>query len=229
MFDHVSLRVRDFRKSVAFYRAALTPLGYEAQGLDEKGKSVGFGPKGGVALWIAEGSPYSSAHLAFRSPNRAAVAQFFEGALRSGGKDNGRPDLRPDYAKDYYAAFVLDPDGNNVEAVVHEARVTEKPAYYIGIYDIDKPELFQKYPPIVFSLLPKYGGKLLASDTSAYVVEGCARTMNAIIQFPSREAALGLYNDPAYQDAKRIRHMSTSNITMVLADAFSAPHGASSG
>ncbi len=229
MFDHVSLRVRDFKKSFAFYRAALTPLGYEAQALDEEGKSVGFGPKGDIGLWIAEGSPCSSAHLAFKSPNRAGVAQFFEVAVRSGGKDNGKPDLRPDYAKDYYAAFVLDPDGNNVEAVVHEAKGVANATYYIGIYDIDKPELFQEYPPIVFSLLPKYGGRVLASDTSAYVVEGRGRTMNAIIQFPSREAALGLYNDPAYQDAKRIRQTSTSNITMVLADAFSTPDGASPG
>ena len=120
MFDHVSLKVRDFNKSYAFYRAALAPLGYEAQGLDESGKSVGFGPAGSVALWIGEGSPGSSVHLAFRAPNRASVARFFEAALRSGGKDNGKPDLRLDYAKDYYAAFVLDPDGNNVEAVVHE-------------------------------------------------------------------------------------------------------------
>jgi uncharacterized protein (DUF1330 family)/catechol 2,3-dioxygenase-like lactoylglutathione lyase family enzyme len=221
MFDHVSLKVRDFKKSFAFYQAALAPLGYDAQALDEAGKSVGFGPKGDVALWIVEGTPSSSVHLALRSPHRAAVAQFFEAALRSGGKDNGRPDLRPDYAKDYFAAFVLDPDGNNVEAVVHEAKVAVKPTYYIGVYDIDKPGLFQGYPPVVFALLPKYGGEVLASDTSPYVVEGRARTMNAIIRFPSREAALGLYNDPDYQEAKRIRQASTSEITMVLVQGFS--------
>jgi uncharacterized protein (DUF1330 family) len=192
-----------------------------AQALDEEGRSVGFGPKGDVAFWIAEGSPCSSAHLAFSSPNRAGVEQFFEAALRSGGKDNGKPNVRPDYAKDYYAAFVLDPDDNNVEAVFHEAKVVAKPTYYVGIYDIDKPELFQQYPPVVFALLPKYGGEVLASDTSAYVVEGRARKMNAIIRFPSREAALGLYNDPAYQDAKRIRQTSTSDVTMVLLEAFS--------
>ena len=220
MFDHVSLKVRDFKKSFGFYRASLAPLGYEAQALDEGGKSVGFGPKGDVALWIAEGSPYSSAHLALQSPNRAATAQFYEAALQSGGKDNGRPDVRPDYAKDYYAAFVLDPDGNNVEAVVHEAKMAAKPTYYIGMYDIERPVLFQKYPPVVLALLPKYGGEVLASDTCAYVVEGTARTMNAIIRFPSREAALGLYNDSAYQDAKRIRQTSTSNTTMVLVEGF---------
>jgi catechol 2,3-dioxygenase-like lactoylglutathione lyase family enzyme len=119
MFDHVSLKVHDFGKSLAFYTVALAPLGYEAQHVDEAGKSAGFGPKGNVGLWIAEGKPRASVHLAFGSSNRASVVRFFEAALRSGGKDNGKPGVRPDYAKHYYAAFVLDPDGNNVEAVTH--------------------------------------------------------------------------------------------------------------
>jgi uncharacterized protein (DUF1330 family) len=92
--------------------------------------------------------------------------------------------------------------------------------YYIGMYDIDDSEKFRQYPPVVASLLPKYGGEVLASDTSAYAVEGRARVMNAIIRFPSREAALALYSDPAYQDAKRIRQDSTSNITMVIVEEF---------
>jgi catechol 2,3-dioxygenase-like lactoylglutathione lyase family enzyme len=119
MFDHVSLKVRDFRKSLAFYRAALAPLGYEAQQLDEAGKSVGFGKPGEVALWIAQGDTPSATHVAFRSPSRASVSKFFEAGLSAGGKDNGKPGLRPDYSKDYYAAFLIDPDGNNVEAVTH--------------------------------------------------------------------------------------------------------------
>jgi uncharacterized protein (DUF1330 family) len=73
----------------------------------------------------------------------------------------------------------------------------------------------------VLALLPKYGGEVLASDTAGHVVEGTRRTMNAIIRFPSKEAALGLYHDPSYQEAKRIRQTSTSNVTMVLVDAFS--------
>ena len=96
-------------------------------------------------------------------------------------------------------------------------------AYYIGTYDIVDPKEFQKYPPVVLSLLPKYGGEVLASDTSALLVEGTARTMNAIIRFPSKEAALGLYNDPEYQEAKRLRQGSTRNITMVLASEFALP------
>jgi uncharacterized protein (DUF1330 family) len=95
--------------------------------------------------------------------------------------------------------------------------------YYIGTYDITDPAEFQKYPPVVLSLLPKYGGKVLASDTSASLVEGTKRTMNAIIQFPSREAALGLYHDPDYQEAKRIRQRSTTNASMVIVDEFVMP------
>lgn len=92
--------------------------------------------------------------------------------------------------------------------------------FYIGTYDIVDPSEFQKYPPIVLALLPRYGGVVLASDTQAVVVEGTARTMNAIIRFPSKEAALGLYNDPDYQEAKRIRQASTKNVSMVLVEEF---------
>ena len=95
--------------------------------------------------------------------------------------------------------------------------------YYIGTYDITDPAEFQKYPPVVFSLLPKYGGKVLASDTSGYLLEGTKRTMNAIIHFPSREAALGLYNDPDYQEAKGIRQRSTANASMVIVEEFVMP------
>jgi uncharacterized protein (DUF1330 family) len=94
--------------------------------------------------------------------------------------------------------------------------------FYIGSYDIVDPDQFQKYPPIVMALLPKYGGEVLASDTEALLVEGSQRTMNAIIRFPSREAALGLYHDPDYQEAKRIRQASTRNVSMVLVDEFRA-------
>jgi uncharacterized protein (DUF1330 family)/catechol 2,3-dioxygenase-like lactoylglutathione lyase family enzyme len=217
MFDHISLKVRDFRKSLAFYRAALAPLGFEAQHADEQGKSVGFGPKGSVGLWIAEGTPQSSAHVAFASRSRDAVARFHEAGLMAGGKDNGKAGLRLDYAKDYYAAFLLDPDGNNVEAVSHDA----KAVYYMGTYDIVDAELFKQYPVRVGALLPKHGGLVLASDTSAHVLEGEARTMNAIVRFPSKEALMAMYTDPEYQEAKRIRQASTRNATLLLAQAFS--------
>jgi uncharacterized protein (DUF1330 family) len=95
-------------------------------------------------------------------------------------------------------------------------------AYYIGSYDIVDPNEFQKYPPIVLALLPRFGGEVLASDVSGVLVEGTMRTMNAVIRFPSKEAALALYNDPAYQEAKRIRQSSTRNVSMVLVEEFKA-------
>ncbi len=220
MFDHISLTVRNLQRSLAFYRAALGPLGNEAQGFDEAAKTVGFGPPGKIRLWLSQGAPSSSAHLAFESPDRAGVEAFYEAALGAGGTNHGKPGLRRDYAADYFAAYVVDPDGNNIEAVAHEA---EKPVYYIGSYDIVDAARFSKYPPQVLALLPKYGGEVLASDMNAFVVEGSARTMHAIIRFPSREAALGLYEDPEYQEAKRLRQRSTSNITMVLAEEFARP------
>jgi uncharacterized protein (DUF1330 family) len=88
--------------------------------------------------------------------------------------------------------------------------------YYMGSYDIDDIARFREYPPGVLALLPKYGGKVLASDTEAKLVEGSLRTMNAIIEFPSVEAALGLYNDPVYQPLKRLRQEITSNASLVL-------------
>ena len=94
--------------------------------------------------------------------------------------------------------------------------------YYMGTYDIVDANEFEKYPPLVLALLPKYGGEVLASDTEATLVEGTPRTMNAIIRFPSKEAALGLYNDPDYQEAKRIRQASTKNVSMVLAKEIQA-------
>lgn len=92
--------------------------------------------------------------------------------------------------------------------------------FYIGSYDIVDPDAFAAYPPVVLALLPRYGGEVLASDTAGVLVEGTRRTMNAIIRFPSKEAALGLYNDPDYQAAKRIRQAATTNVSMVLVEEF---------
>jgi catechol 2,3-dioxygenase-like lactoylglutathione lyase family enzyme len=127
MIDHVSLQVANFAKALSFYTAALAPLGYVPQYVDETAKSAGFGPRRDAgpwfaegSLWIAEGRPAAKIHLALRSPSREAVAGFHAAALRAGGTDNGKPGLRPDYHASYYAAFVFDPDGNNVEAVTHD-------------------------------------------------------------------------------------------------------------
>ena len=117
MFDHVGLRVRDIDASARFYRAALGALGHEAS-VNEP-SVVGIGPAGAPALWLYadERMAHSLLHLAFEARSRAAVEAFHRAGLAAGGRDNGPPGVRADYAPDYYAAFLLDPDGNNVEAV----------------------------------------------------------------------------------------------------------------
>ena len=92
--------------------------------------------------------------------------------------------------------------------------------YYINSYDIEDAEEFKNYPPKVRPLLEKYGAEVLASDTNALPVEGYSRSMNAIIKFPSLEAALQYYNDPEYAAIKEIRQRSTRNCSMVLVKEY---------
>lgn len=117
MYDHVGLKVKDLNASVRFYKAALAALGHELCSQDPAG--AGFGPRGAPALWLYldKGSTASGVHVAFRANDRAAVDRFHASGLEGGGRDHGRPGLRADYSPAYYAAFLLDPDGNNVEAV----------------------------------------------------------------------------------------------------------------
>ena len=117
MIDHVNLGVRDVDASRAFYEQALAPLGITVL-MDFEG-SVGLGRDGMPAFWISDREPSGPLHLAFSAPDRATVDAFHEAALAAGGTDNGRPGLRPHYHASYYGAFVLDPDGNNIEAVTH--------------------------------------------------------------------------------------------------------------
>lgn len=114
MFDHIGLIIRNLDASRHFYTAALAPLGYVP---DASG--TGFGPPGEPALWLYEAGRGSGGanHVAFKAPSRAAVDRFYQEALKAGGRDNGAPGVRADYGPTYYAAFVRDPDGNNVEAV----------------------------------------------------------------------------------------------------------------
>jgi catechol 2,3-dioxygenase-like lactoylglutathione lyase family enzyme len=117
MYDHIGLKVKDLDASVRFYKAALAPLGHVLCFSDTA--LAGFGPPNEPALWLhrASSSPNAGAHVAFRAQDRAAVDKFFKGSLEAGGRDNGKPGIRTDYSPTYYAAFVIDLDGNNIEAV----------------------------------------------------------------------------------------------------------------
>ncbi|MBV8124157.1 MAG: VOC family protein [Burkholderiaceae bacterium] len=126
MIDHLSLVVRDYAKSKAFYLAALAPTGHsrlvELPALKGDLPSAGFCHADGSDLWISQGPAITAPiHIAFRVPRRADVDSFYQAAIEAGGIDNGAPGLRPHYHAHYYGAFVLDPDGNNIEAVCHEA------------------------------------------------------------------------------------------------------------
>ena len=120
MFDHLGLHVRDLAAAVRFYDAALRPLGHVAGPADAE--TASFGAAGAPALWLyrSKGPAASGVHLAFAARDRASVERFHQAGLAAGGRDHGSPGLRPDYAERYYAAFLLDPDGNNVEAVCLE-------------------------------------------------------------------------------------------------------------
>jgi catechol 2,3-dioxygenase-like lactoylglutathione lyase family enzyme len=126
MLHHLSLGAQDIDRAARFYDATLATLGFVRVWSDlrpgEDGQAVGYGPKGsGDGLAIKQvASPVPAIpgfHVAFSAPTRAAVAAFHRAALASGGKDNGPPGLRPEYGPDYYAAFVIDPEGHRLEAV----------------------------------------------------------------------------------------------------------------
>ncbi|UFZ07055.1 VOC family protein [Bradyrhizobium ontarionense] len=125
MLDHVGFPVSDFTRAKSFYAAALAPLGYVLmmeitnEQTGGHGDHAGFGD-GRPDFWIGTGkTAASSTHVAFHAKDRATVDAFYQAAIAAGGRDNGAPGLRPHYHAHYYGAFVLDADGNNVEAVCH--------------------------------------------------------------------------------------------------------------
>ena len=122
MIDHITLRVADIETTKAFYEKALAPLGYGSP-LDmthDGTRIVGLALDGKYDTWFVDTKPVSGpTHIAWRANDRAAVDAFYKAAIAAGGKDNGVPGLRPHYHEHYYGAFVLDPDGNNIEAVCH--------------------------------------------------------------------------------------------------------------
>lgn len=125
MIDHTGIHVKDPVKSRRFYEAALAPLGYKMTMEVPKeftgGKSVmGFGVAPHADFWLTESEECGPKnHTAFRADTRSAVDQFYKAAMANGGRDNGAPGLRPHYHENYYGAFVIDPDGYNIEAVCH--------------------------------------------------------------------------------------------------------------
>jgi catechol 2,3-dioxygenase-like lactoylglutathione lyase family enzyme len=122
MYDHIGLQVKDLDASIRFYEATLAPLG---SGLTSRDAAyAGFGPnKDAAMLWLHPNAAKAKGgtHVAFHAQDRAAVDRFHRAGLEAGGRDNGAPGVRQDYGSNYYAAFLLDPDGHNVEAVCLQA------------------------------------------------------------------------------------------------------------
>ncbi len=123
MIDHIGIEISNYEKSKFFYELALKTLGYELL-MEIKG-FAGFGckeDKGPIAsFWIHAGNnPTHTTHIAFNTKSRSIVDAFYEAAIKAGGTDNGKPGIREHYHENYYGAFILDPDGYNIEAVCHE-------------------------------------------------------------------------------------------------------------
>jgi catechol 2,3-dioxygenase-like lactoylglutathione lyase family enzyme len=122
MLDHLSVGVADLERGRQFYDAALAPLGYRR--VNDKARSSGYGPDETaddfyIVLAKAKGQPRPGFHVAFKAPIRAAVDAFHRAALAAGATDDGAPGVRLQYSENYYAAYVLDPDDNRIEAVCH--------------------------------------------------------------------------------------------------------------
>lgn len=130
MLDHVGLKVKSVARAKKFYDAALKPLGlsvqYDFVVPGSKKRFVGYGPPGKPCLWIGtsvgvKATTSGPVHVCLAAKTRKLVHAFHEAAVAAGGRDNGPPGLRKEYAPNYYAAFVIDPDGNNIEAVCKRA------------------------------------------------------------------------------------------------------------
>jgi catechol 2,3-dioxygenase-like lactoylglutathione lyase family enzyme len=119
VIDHVTANVDDLESAKTFYSKALAPLGYSIQ-MEFAGAAAGFGTGAGIPdFWIGTREGRGATHVAFSAPDRATVDAFYYAAIGAGASDNGAPGLRPDLHENYYAAFVHDDSGNNIEAVCH--------------------------------------------------------------------------------------------------------------
>lgn len=122
MLDHITFHSKDIEKTKAFYSKVLAPLGYELKGDNTYGdvRWLGFSANGKIDTWFTNKLPATSpAHIAWVAKSHGAVDAFYAAAIEAGAIDNGTPGIREHYHAHYYAAFVIDPDGNNIEAVCH--------------------------------------------------------------------------------------------------------------
>lgn len=116
-FGHIGFGVKDLEKNKKFYKAAVAPLGLAALSQGKGYFSIGMAQKRKNLLWIVQGRVTSPFHIAFEAKNKSEVDAFYNAAMKAGGKDNGAPGIRKQYSPNYYAAYVIDPNGHNVEAV----------------------------------------------------------------------------------------------------------------
>lgn len=128
MIAHASLPVRDYKKSKEFYSKALSPLGYKLTSPMDEYKAAGFNDSNSknTDFWIGQKEEVVAGHVAFEAKNKKQVDDFYKAALAAGGTDNGAPGYRPDYWPGYYAAFIHDADGHNIEAVYYDYSKAEK-------------------------------------------------------------------------------------------------------
>ncbi len=126
MIAHTGVMVRDYKMAKKFYQKALAPLGYKMTMDFPKWKAAGYKEGGHTSFWIGQPKRFAPGHIAFLAKSKAAVQKFYKAALAAGAKDNGTPGFRPDYGPTYYAAFVYDKDGNNIEACYFGERAPKK-------------------------------------------------------------------------------------------------------
>ena len=119
MLDHIGIGVKDLAASKKFYTEALGAIGYSIKAEYPEHNVVGMGEGDRSDFWFSQDTMPGKAHLSFAAKTRAEVDAFYEAGIKAGGKDNGKPGIRETYSPTYYAAFVYDPDGNNVEVVCH--------------------------------------------------------------------------------------------------------------
>ena len=122
MIAHAGLYVRNYAKAKKFYTQMLKPLGYKVKADYKQWKVFGMGDAKGTDFWVNQPKKFVRNHIAFAARNRKAVHDFHAAGVRAGGKDNGKPGFRTEYSPNYFAAFITDPDGNNIEALYFGAK-----------------------------------------------------------------------------------------------------------